>query len=157
MPGSKTFASGDVLTAADVNAYLRGGLVMGYASVSTPQAGITAVTDLTGLSVTFTAIAGRLYRVVLSGEITGTVAGDLAIAYITGSDNTILRRGIVTVPALSGGTGYFFLTLERLLTFSAGSVTLKARLLLDVGSGTVGLYAAGDSPAHLIVEDIGVA
>jgi hypothetical protein len=157
MPGTKTFVSGDTLTAADMNAYARGGLVMAYASVGTPQGSITTRVDLTGLSVTFTAIAGRLYKATFSGEINGSVAGDLAVAYITDGVGTLFRRGIITVPDLSGGAGYSTITMQRLFTFGAGSVTLKMQLERNAGTGTVALYAAGDSPAHLIVEDVGVA
>lgn len=156
MPGSKTFASGDVLTAADMNAYARGGLVMAWASVLTPQTTITTVTDLTGLTVTFTAIAGRLYRTTFIGEVNGTVAGDLLAVYITNGANTVLQRGVITVPALSSGVGYSQITLQHYWTGS-GSTTHKVRLERNAGTGNANLYAGTDGPAVIVVEDIGVA
>jgi len=156
MPGNKTFTA-STLTAADVNAYLRGGNVMGYAAVTSSQGGIQSVTDLTGLSVTFTAIAGRLYRTTFSGEINGDTENDLLIAYITDGSNNELRRGVLHVPPMIADVGYSQMTLVRLTTHSAGSTTIKVRLERNAGVGTANLFASSTSPAVLVVEDIGVA
>jgi hypothetical protein len=156
MPGTKTFVSGVTLTAADMNDYARGGLVMGYASTTTPQSGITTIADLTSLTVTITALSGRLYRTTVQLEVLGSVAGDLAVAYIANGANTLLQRAVVTIPALSGGTGYSHVCLQHYWTGS-GSTTHKARLERNAGSGTVQSYAEAASPAIIIVEDIGVA
>jgi hypothetical protein len=155
MPGTKTFTSA-TLTAADMNAYARGGLVMAYASVTASQSSITSVTDLTSLTVTFTALSGRLYRTTFHGEINGTVEGDLLIAYITNGAGTQLQRGIVSVPALSGGSGYTQMCLQHYWTGS-GSTTHKVRLERNAGTGTANLFAAANSPAIILVEDIGTS
>ncbi|CAB4136919.1 hypothetical protein UFOVP314_45 [uncultured Caudovirales phage] len=125
------------------------------ASVTAQQNGITTVTDLTGLTVTWTAIASRRYRVTAAAEINGTVAGDLLIVYITDGSNTIQQRAVVTVPSLNSGGGYAHARLELHLSNVSGSVTRKLRLERNAGTGTAGMFAAATTPAYLTVEDIG--
>lgn len=130
---------------------------VGYAQVTAAQSGITTQADLTGLSLTWTAIANRRYKIRFYGEINGSVAGDLLIAYITDGANVAQQRHIITVPALVAGTGYSTITMELVQTPSAGSVTRKARLERNSGTGTASLNAGSALPAFILVEDIGPA
>jgi hypothetical protein len=145
-PGS--FVPGDVLGAADMN-NLPGG-VKGFAQATTNQGGITTNVDVTGLTVTFTAVANRYYRLTASLFPGSTVATDLIRVQITDGSNNVLTAGQVTAGA---GT----VTLERSVvrTFSAGSTTVKVRLQRNSGTGTITSNASADVPAQLIVDDIG--
>ncbi len=126
-----------------------------YAEVTAQQNTITTVVDLTSLSVTWTAAAGRRYRVSFAAEINGTAAGDLAILYVSDGAGTSKKRHVVTVPALTAGSGYSAVSGALIEVPGAGSVTRKLRLERNAGSGTVGLFAAANSPAFILVEDIG--
>jgi len=153
MPGTKTWASGDTLTAADMNAYARGGLVMAYASVTTAES-FTTLADATGLSLTFTAIAGRLYKISLHGLLRSSVTTDVAQLLIAdGANNTISVGQVLCVDASFAVTCSCF----ALVSPSAGSVTYKARFVRSSGSGTCTLDAAATYPAYIIAEDVGVA
>jgi hypothetical protein len=152
-PKSGSWATSDFVGAADLNKD-PGGWV-GYEQVTASQNGITGVTDLTGLSITFTAVANRRYRTTFSGEINGSVAGDLLIAYITDGAGTSLRRGVLTVPALISGAGYSQMTLQYVFQPSAGSITHKVRLERNAGTGNANLFATTTSPAFILIEDLG--
>lgn len=152
MPGTKTFTNA-VLTAADMNAYGRGGLVMAHAS-KTANENFTVLADVTGLSVTFTAIAGRLYRVEAIAQFTSTVANDACSLYLTdGANNTLQTSNAVGLPTANSLQAYCLL----LASPGAGSVTYKARVQRTTGTGTVTLVAAATYPAYISVVDIGVA
>lgn len=150
---SGTWDSADYLSAANLNKD-PGGWV-GYEVVIASQSGITGITDLTGLSVTFTAVLNRRYRTTFCGEINGSVAGDLLIAYITNGSNVQLQRGVVTVPSLISGAGYSHLCLQYVWVGAGSSVTHKVRLERNAGTGTANLFASGSAPAFILIEDLG--
>jgi hypothetical protein len=153
MPGTKTFTS-STLTAADMNAYARGGNVMAYASKTANQTGITTVTDVTGLSITFTALAGRLYKVSAYILVRSTVANDVGTITITdGSNNNKQVSNIVCL-----NTSYAEpITLFVLLAPGAGSVTYKVRAQRSVGTGNILIDADALYPAIIVAEDIGTS
>ena len=153
MPGTKTFADGAVLTAADMNAYARGGLVMAYASKTATET-FTTLADVTDLSLTFTAVAGRLYMISVHGLLRSSVTTDIAQLLIAdGSNNTLSVGQVIT------GSSSFAVTCScfYLAAPAAGSVTYKARCVRSSGSGTVTLDAAATYPAYIVAVDVGVA
>ena len=122
------------------------------ATNTTNQQTISTVTDLTGMSVTFTGVAGRRYKVSLMlPQLSGTVSTDRAAITFTDSANSILYASYSGVNT-HGHPIYLSYT-----TTASGSTTIKARLQRDVGSGTVGIYADSVSIKTLLVEDIGPA
>lgn len=152
MPGTKTFTSA-TLTAADMNAYARGGLVMAYASKTTTET-FTTLADVTGLSLTFTAVAGRLYKIDLHGLLRSSVANDVAQLLIADSSNNTVSVGqaVCVNTTFAVTCSCFYLAAP-----SAGSVTYKARFVRSSGSGTCTLDAAATYPAYIIATDVGVA
>jgi len=148
-----TFTTGSVFTASQANAY--GFSTMALATTTTgSQAGVTTVVDLTGMSVTFTAIANRNYKV--SYHI-------YAVPTVTNACFTVnLQQGatIKQISIANGGVATVGTTLNGLFvsTFSAGSVTLKLTGALTAGStGSFTFAPAGVLPFTLLVEDIGPA
>lgn len=122
------------------------------ATSTTSQTGVSTVTDITGMSVTFTAVSGRQYKISLFlPQLLGSVSGDRARITITdGSNNSVFIGYTNLTPhgaivSLSG------------LTTASGSVTYKARMQRDVGTGTMDSYADAFSVRYLLVEDIGPA
>lgn len=120
------------------------------AQVTALQAGIgTAQTDLTGLSVTFNAVAGRRYRTTVSWlALNNTLTADIA-AYISDGANTQKQQRTVTASANSNTAMYVVLEESGL----SGPITRKARA--RVTDGTVNMNAAPTLPAFITVEDIG--
>lgn len=120
--------------------------------VTSNQTGITAFTDLTGLSATWTAIAGRRYRTrvrVHVGQSTGGQRADLQLA--DGSNNP-LDTSLLYPGDLNGS---YAMEVEYEEVPGAGSVTRKARLARGVGAGTVSMNASASLKAKITVEDIG--
>ena len=129
--------------------------IVGSGTATANQGGIGLVTDLTGLSVTWTAVANRRYRAIWHCEVATGVAGDLVIIYLTDAANVAIARSVATIPSLTSGTGYIQADGSAIFTASAGSTTRKMRLERNAGAGAAGLTASATSPAWLVIEDIG--
>lgn len=127
--------------------------VVGYAQVTSDQGSITTEVDLTGLSVTFTAVAGRRYRVTGQILVTSTVQYDLVYFKLTNSSNTTLQLVPWTIPAASSNMAPP--PINFVVAPGGGSTTYKLRLLRQSGSGTVTMGANATYPAFICVEDIG--
>lgn len=104
--------------------------------------------QLTGMSATFTAVAGRQYRATFyCSQIQGTNGDRAAITVnVNGSD---VQQGYFNL--LSNG---YFGNLVGLFTGS-GSTTVRIYGTRDIGTGTVTLYASAAAPMTLLIEDIG--
>jgi hypothetical protein len=148
-----TFTSGQILTAQECNNFPFG--VVGYTESTTlSQGGVTSIVDLTGMSVTFTAIANRYYKISASMYAYPSVTNACASLSIRQGSTTlqtiITNLGVAGVGATM--TGY---TLE---TFTAGSTTLKLSGALTSGStGTILFNAAATLPVSILIEDLGPA
>lgn len=148
MPGSAhTWVDGDVATAAFLNALPRG--VMAYVLGSTAdQAGISGMTDITGLSATFTAISSRIYKTEVIVATTQQSGAGIQSLVITDSGGTQLNGVSQEVSA------WGHLKVEWLETSLSGSITRKARISTNVGTMTV----RGSSTVRgvLLITDVGV-
>lgn len=128
-----------------------GTVTSGYVEVTANQTGIAASTDLTSLTITFTAGASRRYKVTGVAHFAynaGTVSG--LQLQIKDGGGTVKQRAWGT-SLVSGQT--VTLTATAVLVPGAGSVTYKLTCLPT--SGTVDLIAAATDPAFILVEDIG--
>lgn len=124
---------------------------IGSAAGGNLQTGITAVTDVTGASVTFTAVANRLYKVTVQTMVGSTVATDSINVQVTNSANTIQTGGYFQTGRGEQQTVQFS---TNPLSPSAGSATYKVRVARLAGTGTISVF--GTTTATLIiVEDIG--
>ncbi len=147
-----TLSSGAVYTAAEV-ADAAGGWI-GYVQVTANQGSITGETALTGLAVTVTVGTSRRIVVRMEGSMeddTGTTGVSVRIKE---SSTQLARRDF---PAQTAGAGQG-VWCSVVLTPSAGShtYTCYGARGLSLG-GTVTLDASSDSPAFLLIEDIGPA
>ena len=125
---------------------------VGLATSVTNQAGVSTVVDITGMSATFTAVTGRQYKTTLFlPQILGTVAGDRVKLEISDGSNTTLLASYMHVLA------YGEIVMLSYLSTGSGSLTYKARMTRDVGTGTIQSYADATAIRHLLVEDIGPA
>lgn len=94
--------------------------------------GISSVADLTGMTVTFTAVANRRYRITAqAGNVTSTAASDVAeMTIVDGSGTLILGR------AASSTTSMDNIHLQWVKSYTAGSQTAKAQGRRVSGTGT---------------------
>lgn len=147
-PGS--FVAGTALSAAEMN-LLPGGTV-GYAERTTDQTTITVQVDITSLTVTWTAVAGRRYKITGKVEVTSTAADGAYVLVLTDAANTSKQRATDACLTTSGRT----VTLTHVEEPGSGSITRKLRLSKAGGTGSLTAGAAAASPAFLLVEDVGV-
>ena len=147
-----TFVSGAIYTAAQCN-NLQFGRFAAPVNITTNQATITTVVDITGATITFTGVAGRLYKACFYGLFNSTVSTDVFAILLTDSANTLQQLFLYT-PAttndISWGTEFVF-------TPGAGSITRKLRIQRQSGTGTGTIVAAATFPTQFWIEDIGSA
>lgn len=121
-------------------------------NVTSNQTGITTEADVTSLSVTFTALANRQYKVEALVPLSGT-SGDTARAKLTDASAVVSNDAQVTFGVTASEYKVYTYVLE---TYAAGSITRKVRVVRQAGAGgTVTMAAAATQPAVLLVTDIG--
>lgn len=125
---------------------------LGYAQVTANQAGITTLTDLTGLSTAATVGTNRYVRITAQILTQRTVADGETNLYIREGSTTLeimaIRQNNVGVNETLAGS----IVID---SPSAGSHTYKLSLERGGGTGTVQATAAATFPAFILVEDIG--
>lgn len=124
--------------------------IIGYTeNASLSQSGITAVTDITGLSVTVTVPAGRRIRVSGQVRVDGSGPGDRY--------SVLIREGSTTLQTsrhtFTGSLQFDTSVISVVLSPTAGSHTYKLSLL-GVGSGSMTAVAVAGEVAYIMVEDI---
>jgi hypothetical protein len=147
---NSNFTAGQVLTAAQQNNFPRG--VAAVLSRTTAVSALTTVTtDLTGVSVTFTADSTRLYK--FTFFVTGqkvTSAGYTDIQLTDNSNNVIMG---ITQYSIAGN--YWNCSGGVTKTGLSGSVTYKLRGSTEIATSAP--IASAVVPITLIVEDVGLA
>lgn len=131
---------------------------MGYitgATTTTTQSGITSgtYTDVTGLSVTWTAVAGRRYKISASLRCTQSTAVGVVEVLITTGAGTQVHRDSMTLGVNESAS----FNPWTVVTPSAGSVTYKVRFVTFSGGGTVATTLDATQVGRIMVEDIGLA
>lgn len=140
----------DAVTAAKLADDLPLGIVA-YAQVTANQGSITTpFVDLTGLTVTFTAVSGRRYKVTGVVLPSSTVAGDTVIIALTTGANSQLQQANAVATITSETVVLVWVSSGS----DSGSTTWKLRID-RFGSGTVQNTAGATLPSFILVEDIG--
>jgi hypothetical protein len=150
------FSPGQVFTAGQADRFPRG--VMAYAESTTNYQLTLSAAVSTGMTVTFTAEAGRYYKLTYhepqaQNSSTQTAQTQLSIR-LTNAAGTVFTTSAFQ-QAFSGGTFNGTLTAQILETFSSGSVTIVGCSSTNVAAGTPNLVRSATQPAFLLVEDIG--
>jgi hypothetical protein len=123
------------------------------------SAGVTTVETLID-SVTFTAVAGRRYRVTWMTSLSNSAGSnndEARLRYAAGasvsSAGTLIGGNFSVSPGANFG---YPLTLSRTVSgIAAGQTTVGAFLIVSFGAGTLTSTAAANSATELWVEDIG--
>jgi len=126
---------------------------VGYVSKTSDTNLTTTTVDITGLSITWTAISGRIYKISFDTIARTSAAGNIYInATVTDSSNTIkkyFRNGASSTDFRFSLSGFLY------ETGLSGSTTRKMRS--DCSASTAMLEAGAAYPTQFIVEDIGPA
>jgi hypothetical protein len=143
------FTAGAILTAAQQNRFPRG--VMGYAVSTGDTALTTSEIDITGMSITFTAVANRLYKATFHCFYAQSATTRFLLSFTDGSNavqNTSQNHNGAVISNFS---------CTFLFTASAGSVTRKIRASMESGTATVFGNPASNRTYDFIIEDVGPA
>jgi hypothetical protein len=151
MAANTTFTTGAVLTAAQMNNLPWGVMGTVYRTTADVVIGTTG-TDITGMSITFTAVAGRLYRASWGCSARKETAAGYTQISFTDSSNALYGYSIGYT--ISGN----FVNLSGVSIISgltAGSKTFKLRGVSENNTAT--FFANANAPLQLIIEDMGAA
>lgn len=150
-PGTQ--AATDVLSSANVSK-LPGGWI-GYVEVTANQSTITAVVDLTSLTLTVTANTSR--RLWWIGQIRAQANGATGYCQLTLTDATPTQKQQVLDDSLANANNDKTLpAINFIETPAAGSVTRKLRFgQAGADANTWQMSAAATTPAFLLCMDIG--
>jgi len=151
------FVAGQIFTSTEANQFPRG--VMAYATSATSYTLTLTETITTGMTVTFTAVAGRLYKItyyepavfspsVASGQTT------LGIR-LTNATGTLFQRGYVRTPSATpivGSVG----VMDLYGPASTGSVTIVGTSFASSLTGAPTIDRTASSLSFFAVEDLGL-
>ena len=149
MAVNTTFTSGAILTAAQMYNLPWG--QVGYASKATDQA-ITTEADISGLSVTWTAVAGRVYKFTAQLNQATTIGADTTLFLNNGTTNILEAIGQLPAGGRTCGAVVFYVT-----GITAGSKTYKLRYAAGNAVTIYGATVRATLASQFIVEDVGAA
>lgn len=116
-----------------------------YAAATSAQSGISAEVAITGLSVTFNAVAGRLYEITARVPVMDAAAGTNAV---------LVYRGATRVGQGNSSAATSNFTVCNIhQAGSSGSVTFAAKVVATGGSGVI--TSSADVPSYISAVDIG--
>jgi hypothetical protein len=142
-----TFTSGQILTAAQMNA-----LPWGIVAFGSKTTGNTYTTEATQVTTNaFTAVANRYYRITYHEPVLYSTTGGVTYMRIKNGATQLQNTYVTTSPAYEAFGHTYVVT-----TFSAGSVTITGTIAAVVGSPGTAVRGA-TQPAIITVEDIGPA
>lgn len=150
------FSSGAVLTAAQQNRFPRG--VMALATSTTSYTLTTSEVIATGMTVTFTAVANRYYKITYyepQAQTASFASNTQLTLRQTNASGTVLQNTVFTNE--TNATDQSGMTCIRTMTFSAGSITVVGTAKCSLTTGTPQLIRDSTRQAQLLVEDIGPA
>lgn len=112
---------------------------------------VGTIVDITGATVSWTAVAGRRYKATFKAEVSSSVGGDTPVLSLTNASNADYDR--VTKPLTSTGGETFAGVVE--ITGVSGATVAKLRGIRAAGSGTLTIGGGATRPCSIIIEDIG--
>lgn len=120
------------------------------------QGAITTITDVTNMSVTWTAVANRRYKITVKTQCTNSVASIQTGFVVTDAANVVMDTALSSSVPVAGGSGSLQAWSYDETGIAAGSNTRKLRATAAANTSTIN---AGISTfvgnSFFIVEDIG--
>lgn len=135
------------------SAWMPASATQSWLATRTTDAGpFTVVTDIAGLSITFTAIAGRRYRVHAELYMESTSSGDVGnLALTTGASVQVNSAQVLLTPSATPLT----VACTAFVVPGAGSATYKVRTSRFSGAGNLMVRAGVTYPSFISIEDVG--
>jgi hypothetical protein len=160
MASNTTFVSGNVLTAAQMNG-LPWGIVTataggtsssGYVRNTTTAVTIgTAAADVSGMTISWTAISTRIYKITLTlSDINTTLGFSPFVLDVTDGSNVVKYQARRIFPAGDTDT----MTISYVETGLSGTILRKVRTTGVTNTGTFNTNGAS-SLSVFVIEDIG--
>lgn len=118
----------------------------------------TTIVTVGGLTVTFTPVVNRRYKITVNGHKFSSNYNDLIRHYVT--DGQATPGGIAAYDHIEGNNGAIryatsFTSVSYETFASTASVSRGVGIARQAGAGTVTLFADALRPATIVVEDIG--
>jgi len=143
-----TFVANTVLTAAQMNNLPFG--VMGYVSKVDANFAITTTsTTITGSTITFTGVAGRIYKASFQGLSQKGTADNIITFKIFKGATQINQSSQYLV------SGAYYIPNCIAVFTATGSTSMTVQATADSGTGTI--YCSATNPFTFVIEDIGTA
>jgi hypothetical protein len=152
MPNAALATTGSVLTATEYN-YLPRGRVE-YAERTSTVTVNTGASDITGCSVTFTALANRYYKITGHTLMNSNHGAAQDIDFRIVVDGTAQRTFPNTLFANPGPGDRMSFTVVYVTTLTAGSHTIKLQGNFSAG-GSNTFDASTSNPSFILVEEVG--
>ena len=152
---NSTFVANAVLSASQMNRLPFG--VCDLATSTTNYTLTTTVTIATGMTASFTAITGRLYKITYYEPQAGvaSVAGQFTVLQIRETNAAGTQLQLATNQASAASAAFETLTAVYVGTFTAGAVTVVGCARTSSTTGAPVLTRSATGIAILLVEDIG--
>jgi hypothetical protein len=127
--------------------------IAAFAQKTTDQTGISTEADITSLSVTWTAVSTRYYKIsVYLAPIRQITSAAIVVPKITDGSNNARVQANVSL----GIDEFTTLAIAEIVTGLSGSITRKARIGTTAGTVSV-LAATAGQGNYIVVEDLGQA
>jgi hypothetical protein len=133
-----------------------GTIGLGYAVVTSAQASITTQVDLTGLSITFSTLANRMYRINAHCDFFSNTASDTANLFLV-RDGTNIAIAHSAALGTSSSDLRSVPIMRPFIQTAAASVTVKLAASRQTGTGSLTMHAGATNVASMVIEDIGPA
>lgn len=149
-----TIVAGDIANGAVDKAKIGSGPrgIVAYVSSTTSDTTITTTSEIQLTCPSFTAVAGRYYRITYYEPLLIIPVGAHIQGSISGFEQPIIETALIQNPRTSGDH-YQFMNLSLVTTLPAGTFTMRG--ILSTNSGTGQATRTSEKPAWLCVEDIG--
>ena len=148
-----TFTSGQILTAQECNNFPFGVVASSTSTAGNINITTGALQNVTGASLTFTAIAGRTYKFTAVASCLKNTAAGWTLLALTNSAGAQQGPGVY---ASAAAGEYANLSFSGFLTgIAAGSQTYK--LMATTVNNTSTLIRSGSDALQFFIEDVGTA
>lgn len=149
-----TFTSGQILTAAQVN-NLPMGTVSAPVSLTALNFNPVAAADIAGATITFTAVANRIYRVTYCFFANCTGADSSLNITFTDTTPTVIQQSLFTFSTPFNPEGRQCTSVFYFTAGSSGSITRKLRAQRQTGASTLTIFSNSTLPFQYAIEDVG--
>jgi hypothetical protein len=116
------------------------------------SATFTTIVDISGYTITFTALANRMYKLEMYCHVSSSIAGDYVKMHIRTNAGTTIGAGLLELPVVNEEQT---ISAVAFVTPGAGAVTYKVSGERISGTGSLMVESSATVPSILSVQDFG--